>query len=553
MKPHCSFLISSTCTPNPRLCSEFVAEEAMHHLGIATTRGLSLTVSGTETVQRPWYSESSVEELVSSAESTNADDDGGGAWTLAKAMALTVDHPALAHVPAAKRAATLEAFREQLRQQAREPDLMRTEAAAIAVRVAPSFLRVGHFDLLARRLARDRTAASREELERLVAHALAREFGAEVEAAGGIAHMSTDARVALLLRAAGERIAALMADWLRVGFNQGNFNSDNCLVGGRTMDMGPFGFVERYSPDYVMWVGGGEHFAFMNQPQAALRNLGTLAAAVAPLVDSSPAGKAEVRAIVAQWPAVMDAAVQRMWARKLGFEVDNDGQSDHAANAAAKAAARSLYRELVTDLMVRDTVDYTITWRQLACLPDHVAAWMEADLDANAGAASAGAAEAGADASSPEFYADSVAAAAVAAALARRSDAALVAPQMDAFYEVTDCQPLSASAEARWAAFVRRWLPAIVGAATTGSSAGASDPSTAHVAIAALRARSVAMRARAPKFVPREWMLNRAYLAAEKGDMAPMHTIIELFQHVRVASCCLWHGPTVCSLFCESY
>jgi uncharacterized protein YdiU (UPF0061 family) len=25
-------------------------------------------------------------------------------------------------------------------------------------------------------------------------------------------------------------------------------NSDNCLLGGRTMDYGPFGFVEEYHP-----------------------------------------------------------------------------------------------------------------------------------------------------------------------------------------------------------------------------------------------------------------------------------------------------------------
>jgi hypothetical protein len=41
-------------------------------------------------------------------------------------------------------------------------------------------------------------------------------------------------------------LARLMADWLRVGFNQGNFNSDNCSVAGRTLDYGPFGFMEKF-------------------------------------------------------------------------------------------------------------------------------------------------------------------------------------------------------------------------------------------------------------------------------------------------------------------
>jgi len=53
---------------------------------------------------------------------------------------------------------------------------------------------------------------------------------------------------------------------------QGNFNGDNCLVGGRTMDYGPFGFMEGYDPSFAKWTGSGEHFAFANQPQAGFAN-----------------------------------------------------------------------------------------------------------------------------------------------------------------------------------------------------------------------------------------------------------------------------------------
>ena len=33
---------------------------------------------------------------------------------------------------------------------------------------------------------------------------------------------------------------------------QSNFNSDNCLVGGATLDYGPFGFMERYDPKWCV-------------------------------------------------------------------------------------------------------------------------------------------------------------------------------------------------------------------------------------------------------------------------------------------------------------
>jgi hypothetical protein len=55
---------------------EFLASEAMFALGISTTRALSLVVSGSEVIARPWYS------------------NRGGEQDLP-----TVDDPRLAHVP----------------------------------------------------------------------------------------------------------------------------------------------------------------------------------------------------------------------------------------------------------------------------------------------------------------------------------------------------------------------------------------------------------------------------------------------------------------------
>ena len=49
-----------------------------------------------------------------------------------------------------------------------------------------------------------------------------------------------------LMEGAMTNIAMMVGGWIRVGFAQGNFNADNCLVGGRTMDYGPFGFLDAY-------------------------------------------------------------------------------------------------------------------------------------------------------------------------------------------------------------------------------------------------------------------------------------------------------------------
>lgn len=52
------------------------------------------------------------------------------------------------------------------------------------------------------------------------------------------------------------RAICTKAHMIRVGFVQGNFNSDNTLIGGRTMDYGPFGtFKVALIPSMTDYVG----------------------------------------------------------------------------------------------------------------------------------------------------------------------------------------------------------------------------------------------------------------------------------------------------------
>ena len=58
--------------------------------------------------------------------------------------------------------------------------------------------------------------------------------------------LTTAEKVLLLAHELRSRLTSLVANWIRVGFCQGNFNSDNCAVGGFTLDYGPFGFCDVY-------------------------------------------------------------------------------------------------------------------------------------------------------------------------------------------------------------------------------------------------------------------------------------------------------------------
>ena len=138
-----------------------------------------------------------------------------------------------------------------------DPDTMVEERCAMTTRVANSFVRIGHLDLFARRVERvqasleEKEGASSaentairetreyQELEDMMWHACYREYYEEAYEPYFDKRDVKGAALALMERSMC-KIADMVAGWVRVGFVQGNFNADNCLVGGRTMDYGPF-------------------------------------------------------------------------------------------------------------------------------------------------------------------------------------------------------------------------------------------------------------------------------------------------------------------------
>ena len=278
---------------------EFLAQDHMHALGVPTSRSLSLYVSKSETVQRPWYSEGS---------------------------------------------------------RAENPDRMVSEAVAISTRVAPSFLRVGQLELFARRTRNDDDPKVMEELEKIVLHLIDREYADVIDQ-----QLSLAEKVVLLAREFQGRITSLIANWIRVGFCQGNFNSDNCAAGGFTLDYGPFGFCDVFNPYYQPWTGGGRHFSFLNQPNAAESNFVMFCSALRPLLLSHKESLKELDEVESEFQNVMRLQMKQMWAAKLGLVLEEGGDNfDYA-----------LFSEL-QKLMIQTPVDYTIFFRELSSIPDDI-------------------------------------------------------------------------------------------------------------------------------------------------------------------------------------
>jgi len=221
---------------------------------------------------------------------------------------------------------------------------------AITTRVAPSFLRVGQIELFARRVHSNAHQGALNELQMIVKHLIERNYQQVIDPS--LAFTDQVVELAHLFRG---RLTSLVANWMCVGYCQGNFNSDNCAAGGFTLDYGPFGFCELFDPRFQPWTGGGDHFSFFNQPVAAEVNYQMFWAAIRPLLTDNTEALARLDQIRDGFAEVMSQEIEAMWAKKLGL-ISHDA---------------TLVNELL-QLMVISKVDYTIFFRKLSQIPDQL-------------------------------------------------------------------------------------------------------------------------------------------------------------------------------------
>ena len=217
----------------------------------------------------------------------------------------------------------------------------RIETGAMLVRMAPSHVRFGSFEVFYYRNQFDR-------LRELADYVIAEHFPALRE---------QPEPYAALLAEVTQRTARLIAQWQLVGFAHGVMNTDNMSVLGITLDYGPFGFLDDYDPGFVCNHSDRRgRYAFDKQPEIGLWNLTCFAQALLPLLnpDDGEAAAARARDILAGYePELVRTYAQGMRA-KLGLRTE--------------AAAD---RELVGDFLQRlqaNRVDYTTAFRALSGL-----------------------------------------------------------------------------------------------------------------------------------------------------------------------------------------
>lgn len=211
------------------------------------------------------------------------------------------------------------------------------ETAAVVTRVAPSFIRFGHFEHFA---ANDRV----EELRSLAEFVIDTFYPAvrQTDRYAGNPY-------AALLEAVSERTAALLAQWQAVGFCHGVMNTDNMSILGLTLDYGPFQFLDGYDPAHICNHSDTQgRYAYARQPNIAYWNLFCLGQALLPLIGDQELALAALESYRNVFPAELESRMRT----KLGL-------------ARTEADDRSLI-EGILRLLAAGRVDHTIFWRRLS-------------------------------------------------------------------------------------------------------------------------------------------------------------------------------------------
>jgi len=234
------------------------------------------------------------------------------------------------------------------------------ETAAVCSRLAPSFIRIGHFEHYAA-----------NEL-----HLRLQELATYLIEAHYPECQSSITPYLELFKAISMRNARCVAQWQAVGFCHGVLNSDNISALGLTMDYGPFGFLDHTALDHICnHTDSGGRYAYHRQPKIMHWNMACLANAMVPLVEMESPGEnaADIlRAALSAFPPEYEAKWLALFRGKLGLQTESLEDMDLI--------------EALLQLMHANRADFTNTFRSLSTIQktDVQSNWRDQFLDRDA-------------------------------------------------------------------------------------------------------------------------------------------------------------------------
>jgi len=215
------------------------------------------------------------------------------------------------------------------------------EYASVMVRMAPSHVRFGSFEVFFHRRQFDL-------LKQLADFVLEQHFKE---------CLKEDEPYLALLQEVVTSTAELMAQWQLVGFAHGVMNTDNMSILGLTLDYGPFGFLDAYDPSFIC--NHSDHqgrYIFHQQPNIGLWNLNMLAQAFLPLLepDHPELAAEKAKSVLQSYQSSYLDAFNKGMNKKLGLNKVEEGDAE-------------LAHDLLT-ILAKSQVDYTLFFRTLADL-----------------------------------------------------------------------------------------------------------------------------------------------------------------------------------------
>jgi len=209
----------------------------------------------------------------------------------------------------------------------------RWEKGAIVLRLSPTWVRFGTFEYF-------NSTGEHSKLKTLADYVIEESFphlkGVES------AYLKMYAEIV-------KNTASTIASWQSVGFNHGVMNTDNMSIDGRTIDYGPFAFLDDYKKENICNETDRDgQYRFSNQPATAHWNLERLAVALSPIINYD-----EMDEILDDiFRPMLEKEYNKIMQAKMGLEKEDEDDKD-------------LLYQLLRSLEMA-SVDYTLFFRKLS-------------------------------------------------------------------------------------------------------------------------------------------------------------------------------------------
>lgn len=159
------------------------------------------------------------------------------------------------------------------------------EKCTVVLRIAPSFLRFGSFEVFLDKYGNDRKGPSVGLEDPNLNYILNYTIQYHYPMIWNDENLDEKGKYLAFYKEVVRRSAILVAEWQCVGFTHGVLNTDNMSILGLTIDYGPFGFLDDYEPDFIS--NGSDHdgrYSYINQPYIFQWNCKKLAEALEPVL-----------------------------------------------------------------------------------------------------------------------------------------------------------------------------------------------------------------------------------------------------------------------------